>query len=87
MTAGRRAAPWSAIVVLTLVGFGLRAFHMNAQSLWFDEIGSVTVATTPLADLVRAVETGGRVEPTAWLSTCTSTPATPRKTAEVSPPR
>lgn len=55
--------------LLTALGFGLRAFHMNAQSLWFDEIGSVTVATTPLAELSRAITTGNGVEPTAWLST------------------
>jgi len=57
------------VVLLTLVGLALRAFHMNAQSLWFDEIGSVRIATTPLSDLIRAVEGGGTVEPTAWLST------------------
>jgi 4-amino-4-deoxy-L-arabinose transferase-like glycosyltransferase len=56
------------VLLLTLVGLALRAFHMNAQSLWFDEILSVRIATTPLADLTHAVERG-EVEPTAWIST------------------
>jgi hypothetical protein len=38
---------------------------MNAQSLWFDEIGTVRIAITPLSDLIRAVEGGDDVEPTA----------------------
>ncbi len=56
------------LVVLTLLAFGLRAFHMDAQSLWYDEIGSVKVVTTPLVELAGALD-AGRVEPTAWLST------------------
>jgi mannosyltransferase len=56
------------VLLLTLVGLALRAFHLNAQSLWFDEVGSVRIATTPLAELTRAIENGD-VEPTAWIST------------------
>lgn len=69
MTAGRRALAPSVLILLTLAGLALRAFHMDAQSLWFDEIGSAHVATMPLADLVHAGETNGAIEPTAWLST------------------
>ena len=41
---------------------------MNTQSLWYDEIGSVTIATTSIDDLGRAIVSGTGVEPTAWLS-------------------
>ncbi len=67
MNAPPRLRP-SAIAVLTLVGCALRAFHANAQSLWFDEIGSARIATMPMAALIDAVEQR-TVEPTAWLST------------------
>jgi mannosyltransferase len=64
-----RPLPWFTIPLLTVMGFFLRAFHMTTQSLWFDEIGSVTIATTSLQELIRAIQAGGPVEPTAWLST------------------
>ena len=35
MNAALRPPSPAAIVLLTLVGLGLRAFHMNAQSLWY----------------------------------------------------
>ncbi len=66
-TDDRRLPPPSLVLVLTLVGFAVRAFHMNAQSLWFDEIGSANVATMPLVELLAT--NASRVEPTAWLST------------------
>lgn len=67
----QRHAPPSrwAIGLLTAIGFALRVFHMNAQSLWFDEVVSVQIATTPVDTLVRAIEGAGAIEPTAWLST------------------
>ncbi|MEO7435873.1 MAG: hypothetical protein ABI080_10340, partial [Candidatus Binatia bacterium] len=68
MTDARHSPSPTLVLLLTLVGLTVRAFHMNAQSLWFDEIGSANVATLPLAELLHAADTNG-VEPTAWLST------------------
>ncbi len=68
MTERARAVPWTAVAALTALGLLLRLFHMNGQSLWFDEIGSAAVATTPLDELVRGVAGGSGVAATAWLS-------------------
>lgn len=57
------------VVLLTLIGLALRAFHLNAQSLWFDEISSVRIAITPVSALIQTIQSGGAIEPTAWLST------------------
>jgi hypothetical protein len=58
----------STVFILTVVALGLRLFRLNAQSLWYDEIGSVQVIATPLGELAAGIA-AGRVEPTAWLST------------------
>ncbi|MCC6765485.1 MAG: glycosyltransferase family 39 protein [Deltaproteobacteria bacterium] len=67
MSAPPRAVPRSAIVLLAVAAFALRAFHLNAQNLWYDEIGSVQVIATPVSRLASDFE-AGRLEPTAWLS-------------------
>lgn len=36
------------IAFLTLLGFGLRLFHLSNQALWTDEISSIDVARAPL---------------------------------------
>jgi len=36
------------ILLLTLVGFGLRIFRLSNQSFWIDEVSSVMVAQGPL---------------------------------------
>jgi len=42
-------------MVFTLLGMGLRLFHLAEQSLWFDEILSVIFATLPLPDSFNAM--------------------------------
>ncbi len=47
----RRANRWTvAVALLTLAGAGLRAFHLGAQSLWYDEGFSVHLAQMPLRE-------------------------------------
>ncbi|MCC6848697.1 MAG: glycosyltransferase family 39 protein [Deltaproteobacteria bacterium] len=67
MSGSPRAVRWPAVVLLTLAALALRVFHLNAQNLWYDEIGSVKVIATPLSRLAADFE-AGRAEPTAWLS-------------------
>ena len=38
-----------AIILLTLVSFGLRMFRLGNQSFWIDEISSITTARAPMA--------------------------------------
>ncbi len=40
----------AAVALLTLAGAALRAFHLGAQSLWYDEGFSVYLATMPLRE-------------------------------------
>jgi len=67
VNASATSVRWSVVLWLTVAALALRAFHVNAQSLWYDEIGSMKVIATPVAELAAAVDTG-RVEPTTWLS-------------------
>jgi uncharacterized membrane protein len=67
VSASSAAVRWPAVVAITLAALALRAFQLNAQNLWYDEIGSVKVIATPLATLATELERD-RVEPTAWLS-------------------
>ena len=38
----------AALVLVTLLGLGLRFYHLTSQSLWQDEIGSIVAADAPL---------------------------------------
>ncbi|MBP7601091.1 MAG: hypothetical protein KA750_07085, partial [Thermoflexales bacterium] len=49
----RRAWFWRlALLGALLLAFGLRANQLSAQSLWFDEGWSWTLARMPLGDMV-----------------------------------
>jgi mannosyltransferase len=60
---GRVAVLW-----LTLVGLGVRLYHLTSQNLWLDEVETARIAVTPLADLVRRAQHDPTLLPTAWLS-------------------
>ncbi|MDE3089203.1 MAG: glycosyltransferase family 39 protein [Chloroflexota bacterium] len=47
----RRINSWIALLTIVLVAFALRAFHLGAQSLWYDEAFSVYLAHFSLADI------------------------------------
>lgn len=53
----RRVSPWerAAVALLILLAFGLRAYHLDTQSLWHDEGLSWWYASRPLAETVRDV--------------------------------
>ena len=44
-------------LALTLVAFALRLFHLDAQSLWYDEAFSVVLAWNPLPQLLNRLAT------------------------------
>ncbi len=41
------------LVLLLILGFGIRAYHLDAQALWSDEIHSTTFAAMSVPDLIR----------------------------------
>jgi 4-amino-4-deoxy-L-arabinose transferase-like glycosyltransferase len=45
-----------ALVVLTLIGAGLRFYQLGAQSIWFDEAYSIYVANQPVWDIITGIE-------------------------------
>lgn len=47
-----------------LVGFGLRLYHLGAESLWYDETVSVALAQKALPDLIR--HTAGDIHPPGY---------------------
>ena len=47
---GRKAAV-GALLVIVLFGASLRLFHIDRQSVWWDEAFSLTLARVPLAEL------------------------------------
>lgn len=60
MVSNRRAWPWrGAVLGVVLLAFGLRAGQLGAQSLWFDEGWSWTLARMPLGEMV-AMTAGDR---------------------------
>ncbi len=48
-------AIWGALSVLTLVAFLLRVSHLDAQSLWRDEVDVIRFASGPLPQLVQSL--------------------------------
>lgn len=46
-----RARHWALILVILVLGFGLRTFHLGAQSIWYDEGLSVLYAGQSLPGL------------------------------------
>jgi len=48
-------AAWVALLALTLVAFMLRAWHLDTQSLWRDEVDVARFAGWPLSQLVRSL--------------------------------
>lgn len=47
-----------------LVGFGLRLYHLGAESLWYDETVSVALAQKAIPDLIR--HTAGDIHPPGY---------------------
>jgi mannosyltransferase len=58
----------TAMLGLTLVGLGVRLYHLTSQNLWLDEVETARIAVTPLADLVQRAQHDPTLLPTAWLS-------------------
>jgi mannosyltransferase len=58
----------AAMLGLTLVGLGVRLYHLTSQNLWLDEVETARIAVTPLADLVQRAQHDPTLLPTAWLS-------------------
>ena len=48
---GGLAGRWLAVLV-SLLGFGLRVYHLGSQSLWADEAKSVVVSSWPLLSIL-----------------------------------
>ncbi len=59
---------WTVVALLTIVGTALRAWHMTAQNLWYDEIETVRIAQMSTAELARGFHGELPLLPTAWLS-------------------
>lgn len=60
-------AAWGAVLALTLVAFLLRATHLDAQSLWRDEVDVISLAGKPLPQLVRSLVQAGHNGPLYYL--------------------
>ncbi|MCC9076965.1 glycosyltransferase family 39 protein [Litorilinea aerophila] len=52
---------WLAVVAFTVLGFGLRLYRLEAQSLWYDEGVTADIARRSLAELTRW--TAGDIQP------------------------
>jgi 4-amino-4-deoxy-L-arabinose transferase-like glycosyltransferase len=63
-----RTLPRLAVAGILALALALRLFHLTTQNLWFDEIESARIATTPIASLIAAIRAGSGIQPTAWLS-------------------
>lgn len=48
-------ATWSALIALALVAFLLRTPHLDAQSLWRDEVDVIRLANSPLSQLAQDI--------------------------------
>lgn len=51
------------ILILTIVGFFLRFYHIGFNSLWLDEAVTYHFASLPIADLWNSLETGAEFNP------------------------
>jgi 4-amino-4-deoxy-L-arabinose transferase-like glycosyltransferase len=63
---GTRRGTWLALA-LVLVAFGLRAYHLDFQSLWRDEVDALRFATRALPDLLATFRTPGENGPLYFL--------------------
>ena len=70
--------PIAAFILVSLLGLGLRFYHLTSQSLWQDEIGSIVAAETPLGRMYEASTKINNCLPTYPLLLSIFSPADPR---------
>jgi hypothetical protein len=66
-SAPRRNLAVALALLLTLTGFGLRFYRLSNQSLWTDEIASITTARVPLSQIMEQSGTVNNCLPTYFL--------------------
>jgi 4-amino-4-deoxy-L-arabinose transferase-like glycosyltransferase len=50
---GEARAHWALPSAIVVVGLGLRLYHLNHQSVWYDEIFSISVSGRPLKEMTQ----------------------------------
>ena len=53
----------TAVILLTLAGFGLRAWALDRQSFWLDEVDAIAMASEPLSQQLRKLAAVGENGP------------------------
>jgi 4-amino-4-deoxy-L-arabinose transferase-like glycosyltransferase len=66
-TPGSRRSFFIGIVLLTLIGFGIRLYRLSNQSFWMDEVSSVTAAQGPLNGIYKRSALSANSLPTYFL--------------------
>src|SRR6266542_2563826 len=57
----------TAVILLTLVGFGVRAYGLHHKSFWLDEVDAISMASEPIAQQVRKLAAVGETGPLYFL--------------------
>src|SRR6266545_136902 len=53
----------TAVILLTLVGFGVRAYGLHHKSFWLDEVDAISMASEPVAQQLRKLAAVGENGP------------------------